>query len=99
MNVSHLIVASLLATQLAGVSTADATENNPLHPSYFWDKTQVAAVPQNAGSAMASPITNPLHPGYFVAKVLASPFVATGARKTGRYVDDRNPLHPSFRRP
>ena len=99
MNVSQLIVASLLATQLAGVSTADATENNPLHPSYFWGKTQVAAVPQNAGSAMASPITNPLHPGYFVAKVLASPFVATGARKTGRYVDDRNPLHPSFRRP
>ena len=98
MNVSHLIVASLLATQLAGVSTADATENNPLHPSYFWDKTPVGAVTQNAGSAMASPITNPLHPGYFAAKVLASPFVATGARKTGRYVDDRNPLHPSYRR-
>ena len=34
----------------------------------------------------------------FVAKVLASPFVATGARKTGRYGDDRNPLHPGFRR-
>ena len=99
MNVSQLIVASLLATHLAGVTTAQATENNPLHPSYFWDKTQVAAVPQNAGSAMASPITNPLHPGYFAAKVLASPFVATGARKTGRYVDDRNPLHPGFRRP
>ena len=99
MNVSQLIVASLLATQLAGVSTADATKNNPLHPSYFWDKTQVTAVPQNAGSAMAAPITNPLHPGYFAAKVLASPFVATGARKTGRYVDDRNPLHPGFRRP
>ena len=99
MNVSYLIVASLLVTQLAGVSTAEATENNPLHPSYFWDKTQVTAVLQNAGGAMAAPITNPLHPGYFAAKVLASPFVATGARKTGRYVDDRNPLHPGFRRP
>ncbi len=98
MNVSYLIVASLLATQLAGVSTADATENNPLHPSYFWDKTQVAVVPQNAGSAMAALITNPLHPGYFAAKVVAAPFVATGAPKTGRYVDDRNPLHPSYRR-
>ena len=84
---------------MAGVSTADATENNPLHPSYFWDKTQVAAVTQNAGGAIAAPITNPLHPGYVAAKVLASPFVATGARKTGRYVDDRNPLHPGFRRP
>ena len=84
MNVSHLIVASLLATQLAGVSTADATENNPLHPSYFWDKTQVAAVPQNRGSAIAAPITNPLHPGYFAAKVVAAPFVATGASQSGR---------------
>ena len=98
MNVSHLIVASLLATQLAGVSTADATENNPLHPSYFWDKAQVAAVAGKASVVIAEPITNPLHPGYFAAKVLASPFVATGARKTGRYVDDRNPLHPGFRR-
>ena len=98
MNVSQLIVASLLATHLAGVTTAQATENNPLHPSYFWDKTPVGAVTQNAGSAMASPITNPLHPGYFAAKVLASPFVATGAPKSGRYVDDRNPLYPGFRR-
>ena len=99
MNVSQLIVASLLATHLAGVTTAQATENNPLHPSYFWDKTPVGAVTQNTGGTIAAPITNPLHPGYFAAKVLASPFVATGARKTGRYVDDRNPLHPSFRRP
>ena len=98
MNVSQLIVASLLATDIAGITTAGANENNPLHPSYFWDKTQVAVVPQNAGSAMAAPITNPLHPGYFAAKVLAASFVATGARKTGRYVDDRNPLHPGFRR-
>ena len=98
MNVSQLIVASLLATQLAGVSTAKATENNPLHPSYFWDKTPVAAVPQNPGGAIAAPITNPLHPGYFAAKVLVAPFVATGASQSGRYVDDHNPLHPSYRR-
>ena len=98
MNVSQLIEASLLATQLAGVSTAKATENNPLHPSYFWDKTPVAAVPQNPGGAIAAPITNPLHPGYFAAKVLVAPFVATGASQSGRYVDDHNPLHPSYRR-
>ena len=98
MNVSHIIAASLLTTTLAGITTAGAGENNPLHPSYFWDKTQVTAAPQNADVAMAAPITNPLHPSYFAAKVLASPFVATGAPKTGRYVDDRNPLHPGFRR-
>ena len=98
MNVSHIIAASLLTTTLAGITTAGATENNPLHPSYFWDKAPVGAVTQNAGGAIAAPITNPLHPGYFAAKVLASPFVATGGPKTGRYVDDRNPLHPSYHR-
>ena len=98
MNVSQLITASLLATSLTGLSTAGAGENNPLHPSYFWGKAKAAAVPKNTGVVIAVPITNPLHPGYFAAKVLASPFVATGARQPGRYVDDRNPLHPGFRR-
>ncbi len=98
MNVRHFIVASLLATNIAGITTVGANENNPLHPSYFWDKTPVGAVTQNAGGANAAPITNPLHPGYFAAKLVAAPFVATGAPKTGRYVDDRNPLHPGFRR-
>ena len=98
MNVSQLIVASLFATHLAGVTTAEADQNNPLHPSYFWDKTQVGAVTPNPGSAVALPITNPLHPGYFAAKVFAAPFVATGAIQTRRYVDDRNPLHPSYHR-
>ena len=98
MNVSHIIAASLLTTTLAGITTAGATENNPLHPSYFWDKTQVTAVPQNADGAMAAPIINPLHPGYFAAKVVTAPFVATGASQSGRYVDDHNPLHPSYRR-
>lgn len=98
MNVSQLITASLLVTSLAGLSTAGAGENNPLHPSYFWGKAQVAAVAGKANVVIVAPITNPLHPGYFAAKVLASPFVATGARQPGRYVDDRNPLHPGFRR-
>ena len=98
MNVSHIIAASLLTTTLAGITNANANENNPLHPSFFWDKTPVGAVTQNTGGTIAAPITNPLHPGYFAAKVLASPFVATGAPRTGRYVDDRNPLHPGFRR-
>ena len=98
MNVSHIIAASLLTTTLAGITNANANENNPLHPSFFWDKTQVTAVPQNADGAMAAPITNPLHPRYFAAKAGAAPFIATGTSKTGRYVDERNPLHPSFRR-
>jgi hypothetical protein len=98
MNVSHIIAASFLTTTLAGITTAGATENNPLHPSYYWDKTQVTAGPQNANGAMAVPITNPLHPRYFAAKAGAALFIATGTSKTGRYVDERNPLYPSFRR-
>jgi hypothetical protein len=98
MNVNQLITASLLATSLAGMSTAGAGENNPLHPSYFWNKTPVREVTQNTGGAIAAPITNPLHPGYFAVKVLAMPFIATGTRQPGWYVDDRNPLHPGFRR-
>jgi hypothetical protein len=98
MNVNLLIVASLLATTLTGITTIQAAENNPLHPSYFWNKTQVAAVTAKPGSAVALPITNPLHPGFYAAKILTAPFVATGSSQTGKYVDDRNPLHPSFRR-
>jgi hypothetical protein len=98
MNVSHLMLASLLATPLAGVSVANAADNNPLHPSYLWDKTQVTSAPKNAGNDVAAPITNPLHPRYFAAKALVAPFLATGARGNGRYVDDHNPLHPSFHR-
>ena len=98
MNVSLIIAASLLTTIWAGITTAGATETNPLHPSYFWDKTQATAVPQNADGAIAAPITNPLHPGYLAAKIVAAPFVATGASQSGRYVHDHNPLHPSYRR-
>ena len=96
MNVKQLIAASLLATACSGI--AAAAENNPLHPSYFWGKAQVTAVARNASVVIAAPITNPRHPGYFAAKVLAVPFVATGAPQPGRYVDERNPLHPGFRR-
>ena len=98
MNVNHIISASLLTTTLAGITTVGATENNPLHPSYYWDKSQVTVVFKKADGAMPAPITNPLHPRYFAAKAGAAPFIATGTSKTGRYVDDRNPLHPSFRR-
>ena len=98
MNVSQLITASLLATSLVGITTAHASENNPLHPSYIWGKAQLTAVARKASVVIATPITNPLHPVYFAAKVSAAPFVVTGAPQPGRYVDDRNPLHPGFRR-
>jgi hypothetical protein len=96
MNASHRMAAGLLAT--LGIGIANAAENNPLHPSYFWNKTQVAPVSQSGDGWNAAPITNPLHPGYFAARASAVPFTATGARQTGRYVDERNPLHPSYRR-
>jgi hypothetical protein len=98
MNVSHLIAAVLLATSFTGVSIANAADNNPLDPSYFWDKTQVTSTAKNAGNDVAAPITNPLHPGYFAAKASIAPFTATGASFSHRYVNDRNPLHPGYHR-
>jgi hypothetical protein len=97
MNVSHIIVAALLATPLAGIGIANAAENNPLQPNFYWDKTQVTSAPKNAGDAVPAPIISPLHPGYFANKVFVAPFVATGASQP-RYVDDHNPLHPSYYR-
>lgn len=96
MKVSHIIAASLLAITWVGSNAAYAESSNPLHPSYFWGKTPM--VPQRSGGNVAMPITNPLRPSYFAAKVTDTPFVATGDVQTGRYVDNRNPLHPGYRR-
>lgn len=98
MKISHIITASLLATTWVGSNVAYAEGSNPLHPSYFWGKMHVPMALQNSGRAVAIPITNPLHPSYFAVKAMETPFIATGISSTGRYVDNRNPLHPGFRR-
>ena len=98
MKSRTLTTAALIAYVIAAATTAGAIENNPLHPSYFWDKTRVETpVTGNAGAAVVA-ITNPLHPGYFAAKATQTAFISTAALNHYAYVDHRNPLHPSYRR-
>ena len=97
MKTRTYITVVLIATGIIGATAASAQPNNPLHPSYFWDKTRVATpVTGNVGSAVVA-ITNPLHPAYFVVKATQTAFISTVALNHYAYVDNRNPLHPSYR--
>jgi hypothetical protein len=101
MKVSRIVAASLLAITWAGSNAAYAEGGNPLQPSYFWAKTQMAQTPQtpsNSGDTVAMPMTNPLHPSYFAAKVSDTLFVPTAVVQTVPYADRSNPLHPRFER-
>jgi hypothetical protein len=93
-----VILSSPVCWQSHWPASASAAENNPLHPSYFWDKTQVTLTPNSAGNDVVAPITNPLHPGYFAAKASVAPFTETAVWSSHRDVNDRNPLHPSYHR-
>ena len=98
MKTRTYITVVLIATGIIGATTAGAQQNNPLRPSYFWDKTRVETpVTSNTGSAPIV-ITNPLQPGYFAAKATQTAFISTVALNHYAYVDNRNPLHPSYRR-
>ena len=98
MKTRTYLTVVLIATGIIGATAASAQPNNPLHPSYFWDKTKVETpVQSNAGPAVVA-ITNPLHPGYFAAKATQTAFISTVALNHYAYVDNRNPLHPSYRR-
>ena len=96
MKTRNFITVALIATGIIGATTVGAEQNNPLHPSYFWGKTNVET--PLSGNSAAIAITNPLHPGYFAAKAGHTAFVDTGASNIYAYVDNRNPLHPSYRR-
>ena len=98
MKTRIYITVVLIATSILGATAAGAQQNNPLHPSYFWDKTHVATPVTSNSSNTAIAITNPLHPGYFAAKAVQTAFISTVALNNYAYVDSRNPLHPSYRR-
>jgi len=57
----------------------------------------IAAVAVGAALAMSSyAATNPLHPMYFVKQGEAAGWVGSKNSPVDRYVDNRNPLHPSY---
>ena len=98
MKTRTFITVALIASGIIGATTAGAEQNNPLHPSYFWGKTQVETLAISNAGSVAIAITDPLHPGYFAAKAGPTTFVDAVASIRYAYVDTRNPLHPSYRR-
>jgi hypothetical protein len=92
-------VTFLTVVSVAGsIAVASAQESNPLHPIHFWQKGQSATLAlSDAGFAATAP-SNPLHPGYFAAAALNGVFVGAGDSQGVAYVDDHNPLHPSYGR-
>ena len=98
MKTRNFITVALITTGITGATAAGAQQNNPLHPSYFRGTTDVETRAISDAGSTAIAITNPLHPSYFVAKAGQTAFVGTGARIFYAYGDNRNPLHPNFRR-
>ena len=75
MKTRTFITVALIASGIIGATTAGAEQNNPLHPSYFWGKTQVETLAISNAGSVAIAITDPLHPGYFAAKAGQTAFV------------------------
>jgi hypothetical protein len=71
---------------------AQAKSDNPLGPSFYWDKYPVAKVVTNGAKTYVDK-HNPPHPSYAHVKVDWQPTVAASDLA---YVDRRNPLHPRF---
>jgi hypothetical protein len=91
---------TLIAALASAAPLANAADdaNNPLHPSYYANRTHAStAAPSTETSARYLDDRNPLHPGYYAARVGDGAFVGTASSSTQPYVDDRNPLHPAHR--
>jgi hypothetical protein len=85
-----------VSTVLLIASMAQAASDNPLDPSYYSRKVDVAPS-QNVGTGTPySDSNNPLHPSFGRAGERA--WEATVAAAGLPYVDRGNPLHPSYRK-
>ena len=100
--VSLAVIATVVAAALAGSLSAHAQprSNNPLHPSYFLDRTSVGKIKARGTGSVATNLntTNPLHPTYFLARLAGKGWVSTMSAKSTPWRDTRNPLHPGFDR-
>lgn len=100
--VSLAVIAAVVGTALAGSLSANAQprSNNPLHPSYFSDRSSVGEIKGRGAGPVAIDLntTNPLHPIYFVARLAGKGWVPTAVAKSAPWRDTRNPLHPGFDR-
>ena len=79
---------------LAIAAAAHAKSDNPLHPSYYWDR-HAAVTESSSGEKAYVDNRNPRHPSYAFVKVDWQPAGSLGG---SAYRDSGNPLHPSFKR-
>ena len=98
LAVNTIVVGAALAGSFS--AHAQPRSNNPLHPSYFADRSNVGEIKGRGTGSVAADlsITNPLHPTYFVARLAGKGWVPTVSGKSAPWRDTRNPLHPGFSR-
>jgi hypothetical protein len=96
MNTRNTLKLSAAGIALAGSGVTHAADNNPLHPSYYWDKVNAPTIVEQHSAPPV--ITNPLHPSYYAGRASQSPFVGAAGKATDNYVDTHNPLHPLYKR-
>lgn len=95
-------VATLVGTILAGSLSAHAAprSNNPLHPSYYSDRSNVPDVKSRGRgqTVVDTNAANPLHPNYYAARLTDRVWAPTAKTIAAPYSDVMNPLHPSYKR-
>ena len=100
--VSVAVISTVVGAVLVGSLSAHAQprSNNPLHPSYFADRSNVGEIKGRGAGSVATDLstTNPLHPTYFAARLAGKGWLPTALAKSAPWRDTRNPLHPGFDR-
>lgn len=101
-SVSLAVITTVVGAALVGSLSAHAQprSNDPLHPSYFSDRTSVGEIKGRGTGSVTIDLntTNPLHPTYFVARLAGKGWVPTALAKSEPWRDTRNPLYPGFNR-
>jgi hypothetical protein len=90
MKTRNVLKITTLACSMLGAALAQAANQSPLDPSYYWANKSGAEV---AGPWTAYVEPSPLRPNYFQGKSESQTLV--GAAQTS-VQPERNPLHPRF---
>jgi hypothetical protein len=90
---SAVTLSAAVATVMFAAS-AQAANNNPLHPSFYQDKVSVET--KASGAAIYVDSRNPLSAAF--TRSGEAKWMTTSNDSVVAYVDSRNPLSPSFKR-
>ena len=90
MNTRKALKITTLACTMLGAALAQAANQSPLDPSYYWANKSGAEVTGN-WTAYVEP--SPLRPNYFQGQTESQTLVGTAETSVQ---PERNPLHPRF---